>query len=83
MEVLAGLFTISFALQCAATVTTFLAMWRMGDRSLSGPLWGIASQVPWFALVFHDGLWGLLPINLAMAFIHTRNFIKWKRERVS
>lgn len=71
--------SVSFALQLAATITTFLSMWKMGDRSLAGPVLGIASQAPWLALILWDGLYGLLPITAAMLFVHGRNLRKWSR----
>lgn len=71
--------SVSLALQFAATVTTFLSMWKMGDRTLAGPVLGIASQAPWLALMLWDGLYGLLPITAAMLFVHGRNFRKWSR----
>ncbi len=72
--------TVSFALQCAASAMTIIGSWSYGNKSTRGPLWGLASQVPWWTLTVHDGLWGLLPVNVAMTFLHMRAFIKWRRE---
>jgi hypothetical protein len=72
--------TVSLALELAATFTTFVTMWKMGDKSLAGPIWGEVSQVVWLALVLYDGLWGILPITLALIAIHARNYLRWRRE---
>lgn len=64
-------------LQLTASVMAMASAWRVGDKHVSGPLLGLASQVPWWALMIHDGLWGLLPINAAMVILHTRNTYKW------
>jgi hypothetical protein len=76
-----GFLTISMALQAAATVTTFVTMWRMGDKAIDGPVWGQVSQAAWLALVIHEGLWGILPITLTMIVIHARNYRKWRTPR--
>lgn len=71
--------SVSLWLQFAATIGTFLSMWKMGDRSIAGPILGLASQAPWLALILWDGLFGLLPITAAMVFVHGRNLRKWSR----
>lgn len=51
-----------------------------GNRSVLGPTLAIASQAPWWLIMVDGSLWGLLPINIMSLVIHTRNFIKWRRE---
>lgn len=70
--------SVSMALQLAATITTFVTMWRMGDKATDGPVWGLVSQIAWFAFVIHDGPWGILPVTITMVFIHARNYRKWR-----
>lgn len=72
--------TYGFCLQIAASALTILGSWLYGSKRLSGPLIGILSQVPWWLLMVHESLWGLLPVNGMMLVIHTRNLIKWRRE---
>ena len=71
---------LGLALQLAATIMTFVTMWQMGNRSIVGPIWGLASQVVWAAMVIANGLWGLAPTVVVLAFIHARNLRKWRRE---
>jgi hypothetical protein len=72
--------TLSLAIQIAASITAGASSWAYGNKRTSGPLLGIISQVPWWALMVHDGLWGLLPANVLFAGMHIRNLIKWKKE---
>jgi hypothetical protein len=67
--------------QVLASVTTFIAWWQMGNRSLSGPVWGLVSQACWLAMVMTNDLWTLLPMVAAFSFIHGRNLRKQLRER--
>jgi hypothetical protein len=73
--------TFAFALQCAASVTTILSMWLMGNRSLAGPAVGLVSQVVWCGVIGTGNLWGLSPITACLCVVHTRNLVKWYRER--
>ena len=68
------------ALQLTASVMTIAGSWVYGNKRVAGPMIGLLSQVPWWALMFHEGLWGLFPVNFAMVVIHIRNTIKWWRE---
>lgn len=72
--------SVSLALQIAASALTILGSWLYGSKRLAGPVIGVLSQVPWWLLMVHEGLWGLLPVNGMMLVIHSRNFIKWRRE---
>lgn len=74
--------TISLALQFAAAITTLASMWLMGDHKLSGPVFGLVSQIAWAALIFYDELWGLAPVTAAMLLVHSRNFSKWRRDAI-
>ena len=71
---------ISLALQVIASVVTMISTWKMGDKDISGPKWGIFSQVFWWGLMWYASLWGLLIINVAMMYIHIRNLILWSKE---
>ena len=72
--------TLHMIVQLAASATTIASSWAYGNKKPIGPFIGIASQVPWWTIMFMDGLWGLAPVNVMMLAIHIRNFIKWKRE---
>lgn len=66
--------------QILASVTTLISMWSYGSKSVYGPLLAIVGQGFWWAIMIQSSLWGLLPLNVAMAFVHIRNLIKWRRE---
>ena len=71
---------VAFGLELVASITTIAQMWLYGNKSVSGPVWGLVANVAWWALTFWSGLWGLVPINLAMLFISVRNLRKWRTE---
>lgn len=71
--------TLSLVLQIAATATTLASMWLIADKRISGPIVGQVSNVFWLLLDFHLGLWGLIPLALAMIVLHARCFLKWRR----
>lgn len=71
---------VAIGLQLAASAMTIVSAWRMGDKRISGPALGILSQVPWWSMMFYSGLWGLLPVNVAMSVIHIRNYLKWRKQ---
>lgn len=69
-----------FYVQAAASVTTLAGQWQYGSKRMLGPILGCVAQVFWWGIMFQGNLWGLLPLNIAMAFIHVRNLIKWRRD---
>lgn len=67
--------TTSFVIQLAASVTTLLGVYY-GTTTVAGSSWYIASQVLWWAIMVRDKLWGLLPLNIAMAGVLAYNLSK-------
>lgn len=62
-------------------IITLVGMWAAGShRSWSWGL-GIANQALWFAFIVAFGAWGLLPLNVALVVVYSRNLVKWRRER--
>jgi len=64
--------------QWGAGVLSVVMLWKMGDRSLWGPVLGLVNQVFWIGFVFTSKSWGLSPAVLGITFIHARNFLKWR-----
>lgn len=61
-------------------MVTLIGMWAAGShRSWSWAL-GIANQGLWFAFIVAFGAWGLLPLNVALVVVYSRNLVKWRRE---
>ena len=54
-----------------------------GDKKAAGWAVGIANQVLWATWIIASETWGMLPMNVVLAVIFVRNFIKWKRASVS
>lgn len=51
-----------------------------GDKKPSAWTVGIANQLLWAAWIIASETWGMLPMNIVLAVIFVRNFIKWRRE---
>ena len=64
-------------IQLAASVLSISGQWAYGNRSKWGPALGLAAQVPWWVIMIHGSLWGLIPINVSMAIVHIRNLWLW------
>jgi hypothetical protein len=64
-------------LQLLASALTLLAMWKMGDVSVWGPIIGVISEIVWLALIVRGRLWGLLPLTAVLGIVHIRNLIIW------
>jgi hypothetical protein len=70
--------TGSLALQLIASIGSCWALWLMGNKHDRAPLCGLLAQAPWWLLVWHDALYGLIPITLAFTVIHARNIRRWR-----
>lgn len=64
----------------ATSALTLYGMWLAGSHRWQGWLVGLVNQVLWFAFIVAFGAWGLLPLNLALVVIYSRNIVKWRRE---
>lgn len=69
---------MELALQLCASACTIAATWLYGNKTLWGPRIALLSQVFWWSIMVVYGLWGLLPVNIMMVYIHLRNYNKWK-----
>lgn len=69
-----------FLTQLTASALTIGGTYFYGNKSKLGPWLGITAQVPWWLIMVHGSLWGLLPVNIMMLVLHVRNLIKWNRE---
>jgi hypothetical protein len=72
--------TIYLATQLSASALSIAGTYFYGNKTMAGPMLGIAAQVPWWLLMYQGSLWGLLPVNAVMLVVHARNLWKWSRQ---
>lgn len=51
-----------------------------GNKHPNAWLLGLANQVLWLTWILTSQNYGLLPMNLAIWVVYTRNHFKWKKE---
>lgn len=61
----------------AITIYMFLLA---GNKKRYTWLVGLGNQGLWLFWIIISGTWGLLPMNVALWIVYSRNHIKWKRE---
>jgi hypothetical protein len=71
---------IPLATQLSASALTIAGTYFYGNKTIAGPMLGIAAQVPWWLVMYESSLWGLLPVNAMMLLLHVRNLHKWLRQ---
>ena len=71
---------IYFATQLSASALSIAGTYFYGNKTMAGPVLGIAAQVPWWLMMYQGSLWGLLPVNAVMLVVHARNLWKWSRQ---
>lgn len=54
-----------------------------GNRHRHAWLIALGGQAVWLVWIVASGSWGLLPMNVALWVVYTRNHLKWSRPRVS
>lgn len=62
------------------SVLTIYSAFLAGDKKPAAWTVGIANQVLWAAWIIASGTWGMAPMNVVLAAIFVRNFIKWRAE---
>jgi succinate dehydrogenase hydrophobic anchor subunit len=58
----------------AITIYMFLLA---GNKKRSAWIVGLVNQALWLAWILLTQTWGLLPMNIALWIVYTRNYIKW------
>lgn len=62
----------------ALSAITLWGMWLAGSKNPKGWTVGLVNQVLWFVFILMFGAWGLLPLNVALVVVYSRNLRKWK-----
>lgn len=65
------------AIQFAATVTLFYAMWCIGHHQVRGPIVSAASEALWFKIGITHNLPFLSFLSVVLVVIHVRNAWRW------
>jgi uncharacterized Tic20 family protein len=71
------------ARQMLSLVTAALTLWGMwlaGNKRSAGWIVGLVNQIFWLATIVAFGVWGLLPLTVALTVVYTRNLLKWRRD---
>ena len=69
-----------FLLELSASFAAITTVWIYGNRSRNAPIIGVLGQILWWWLTISQEMWGLVPLNVVMLFVHIRNYIRMKRE---
>lgn len=48
-----------------------------GNKTRHAWLVGLANQLLWLSWIVLTQTWGLLPMNIALWIVYTRNYLKW------
>lgn len=59
----------------AITIYQFLLA---GNKKKNAWLIALGNQFLWLVWIILTASWGLIPMNLALWVVYTRNYIKWK-----
>ena len=70
--------TLDFMWELLASLLTCVGIYRMGALKQDGPLWNIASQIPWAVIIYTREQWGLIPLNVVLTIIFIGAAWKWR-----
>lgn len=51
-----------------------------GNKTRWAWLIGLANQALWLVWIIATAAWGLLPMNIALWIVYTRNHMKWNKK---
>lgn len=70
------------ALQLIACGFTAAATWLIGNKSTSGPWCNIVAALLFALVNLTAGLWVCAAFSAAMAALNTRNYLRWRLEKL-
>lgn len=68
--------TITYLPYLLSAITIY-SMLLAGNKRKGAWLVGLVNQALWLVWIFLTGTWGLIPMNIALWIVYTRNYIKW------
>lgn len=71
---------VTFYLPWLLSAITIWMTLLAGNLHRSAWLVGLANQLLWLFWIAITGTWGLLPLNIALWIVYSRNHMKWRRE---
>jgi hypothetical protein len=71
---------VKLGVSLVTSMVTLVSMWAAGNGKAWSWAMGVWNQLLWFVFIVAFGAWGLLPLNLALVVIYSRNWVKWKTE---
>ena len=57
---------------------TIYTMFLAGNINKNAWLMGLVNQALWLVWIIAAEAWGLIPMNVALWVVYTRNHLKWK-----
>ena len=57
---------------------TIYSMLLAGNKKRGAWLIGLVNQLLWLVWIVLSGAWGLIPMNIALWIVYTRNYLKWQ-----
>ena len=59
---------------------TLVSIYYGGNHKLIGPVFGIAGVLPWTLMAIQTRQWGMIPLNIIIAFLQARALHLWRRD---
>ncbi len=67
-------------IQWVLALLSIIMIWKMGNKSRSGPIIGLFSQILWIIYTISTEQWGLLVSALVFTYVHARNAYLWNKK---
>jgi len=60
-----------------------LGVWMIGNLQRKGFVVCLSCNAMWILVAMQSGVYGLIPVSIAMAFVNTRNYRRWAKQGVA
>ena len=69
---------VSTYLPWVLSAITIYSMLLAGNKRRGAWAVGLVNQALWLVWIIVTSAWGLLPMNIALWFVYSRNYMKWR-----